>query len=59
MISFANIPGWAGVQREDFGNHLWQLKNSITKVDQVERILGKLAKKELTPTFVTGNISRR
>ena len=42
-----DIPGWASVTREEFGSHLWQLKNSITKVDQVEKVLGKLATKEL------------
>ena len=41
------IPGWASVSREEFGSHLWQLKNSINKVDQVEKVLGKLATKEL------------
>ena len=47
------IPGWASVSRDEFGSHLWQLKNSITKVDQVEKVLGKLATKELMPIFVT------
>ena len=47
MINSGKISQVGQGSREDFGNHLWQLKNSITKVDQVERILGKLATKEL------------
>ena len=41
------VPAWAGVKTADFGSHLWQLKNSITKVDQVEKLLGPLATKDL------------
>ena len=37
------VPAWAaGVKSADFGSHLWQLKNSITKVDQVEKLLGPI-----------------
>jgi lysine 2,3-aminomutase len=33
------IPGWENVSREDFGDHRWQLKNSLVKVDQVKKVL--------------------
>ena len=35
------IPEWASVTRDEFKNHNWQLKNSITKLAQVEKVLGK------------------
>ncbi|WP_127716138.1 KamA family radical SAM protein [Halobacteriovorax sp. HLS] len=39
------IPGWSSVTRGEFADHKWQMKNSIRKVEQVEKILGpKLAK---------------
>lgn len=41
------IPGWASVTRAQFEDHLWQTKNSIRKVDQVEKVLGPLATPEL------------
>jgi lysine 2,3-aminomutase len=34
-----DIPAWKGVSREDFGNHLWQSKNSIRKLKQVQEVL--------------------
>ncbi len=33
------IPAWAAVSREDFGNHLWQAKNSIRRLSDVEKVL--------------------
>jgi lysine 2,3-aminomutase len=33
------IPGWREVSEADFGNHLWQSKNSIRKLDQVRQVL--------------------
>lgn len=48
------IPGWASVTREEFGSHLWQLKNSIRKVDQVKKVLGKLATPELMSDIEAG-----
>lgn len=41
------IPEWANVTREEFGDHKWQTKHSIKKVDQVSRVLGSLCSKEL------------
>jgi lysine 2,3-aminomutase len=41
------IPGWAQVTRAEFEDHHWQTKNSIRKVDQVEKVLGHLASAEL------------
>ncbi len=36
------IPGWKDVTREEFGDHMWQMKHSIKKVEQVKTILGEL-----------------
>ena len=33
------IPAWADVSREEFGNHLWQAKNSIRKLANVKEVL--------------------
>ena len=41
------IPAWASVTRDQFGYHLWQLKNSIRKVDQVKKVLGNLVSDEI------------
>jgi lysine 2,3-aminomutase len=43
---WTEIPGWASVARGEFADHKWQTKNSIRKVDQVEKILGKRVSKE-------------
>ncbi len=37
------IPAWKDVSRQDFGNHLWQSKNSVRKLSQVKDVLGSLA----------------
>lgn len=34
------IPGFASVTRGEFADHMWQLKNSIKKIDQVKKVLG-------------------
>lgn len=34
------IPAWNTVTREEFRSYSWQLKNSIVKVEQIEKILG-------------------
>ncbi|MBP9681797.1 MAG: KamA family radical SAM protein [Bacteriovorax sp.] len=36
------IPGWKNVTREEFSDHMWQMKHSIKKVDQVKTLLGEL-----------------
>ena len=33
------IPGWKAVTKEDFGNHLWQSKNSVKKLSEVKEVL--------------------
>jgi len=48
------IPGWSNVSKKDFGDHLWQLKNSVTKIDQVAKVLGVLATPELMSDLVAG-----
>ncbi len=35
------IPGWADVTREQFADHHWQSKNSITRLKQVKALLGE------------------
>lgn len=34
------IPEWRDVSHQDFASHLWQSKNSIRKLDQVQKVLG-------------------
>lgn len=34
-----DIPGWSEVSASDFENHLWQSKNSIRKLEQVQEVL--------------------
>ena len=36
------IPGWSNVTRAEFSDHMWQMKNSLKKVEQVKTILGEL-----------------
>ena len=33
------IPGWKAVTKDDFGNHLWQSKNSVKKLSEVKEVL--------------------
>ena len=40
------IPAWADVSRDEFGDHKWQLKNSVSKVESLPKILGKRLRKE-------------
>ena len=48
------IPAWANVTREEFGSHLWQMKNSVRRIDQVPKVLGKLATPELMSDIEAG-----
>ncbi len=41
------IPAWSSVESSDFADHHWQLKNSIRKVDQIQKILGSRCSKKL------------
>jgi lysine 2,3-aminomutase len=36
------IPGWKDITKEEFGDHLWQMKASLKKVEQVKTVLGGL-----------------
>jgi len=40
------IPAWSNVKRKEFGDHLWQLKNSVHHFSQLEKILEKRISKE-------------
>ena len=43
-----NIPAWSQVERKDFADHKWQLKNSIARITELPKLLGgRLPKKEL------------
>ena len=48
------IPAWSNVSRAEFKDHLWQMKNSIRKVEQVQKVLGKLCTKELMDDLLEG-----
>ena len=48
------IPAWASVTRAEFADHKWQTKNSIRKVEQVRKVLGKLATPELMSDIEAG-----
>ena len=37
------VPAWADVTPEEFGNHLWQSKNSVTNLKKVKEVLGDRA----------------
>lgn len=48
------IPGWANVTREEFGDHRWQMKNSLVKVDQVKKVLGPRLSESLYQDMLEG-----
>ncbi len=48
------VPGWSSVTREEFGDHKWQLKNSIRKIEQVQKVLGELCTPELMSDLEAG-----
>jgi lysine 2,3-aminomutase len=48
------IPGWSSVKREEFDDHKWQVKNSIRKIEQVQKILGPLCTPELLSDLEAG-----
>ncbi len=51
---WTEIPGWASTTRGEFADYRWQLKNSIKKVEQVEKILGKKVSKEFIADLHAG-----
>ncbi|MGZ3808822.1 MAG: hypothetical protein ACXVCE_12110, partial [Bacteriovorax sp.] len=48
------IPAWKDVTREEFSDHMWQMKNSIKKVDQVKSVLGDLCTEEFYQDMLQG-----
>lgn len=48
------IPGWKDVSKEEFSDHMWQMKNSIKKVEQVKTILGDLCTEEFYQDMLLG-----
>ncbi len=48
------IPGWSTVTRDEFNDHKWQVKNSVQKIKQVQKILGPLCTPELLSDLEAG-----
>ena len=48
------IPAWSQVTRKEFGDHLWQAKNSIRKVEQVKKVLGPKISEEVYQDILDG-----
>ncbi len=48
------IPGWKDVSREDFGNYLWQAKNSVKKLKEVKEVLGERISDKLIADIEAG-----
>lgn len=48
------VPAWSSVTRGEFSNHLWQLKNSVTKIEQVKKALDKRISKEFYEDLLHG-----
>jgi lysine 2,3-aminomutase len=48
------VPAWSGVTRKEFGDHRWQTKNSIRRIEQVKKVLGNLATPELMSDLEAG-----
>jgi lysine 2,3-aminomutase len=48
------IPGWASVTRGEFADHMWQLKNSVRKIEQVKKLLGDRMSKEFFADLEAG-----
>jgi lysine 2,3-aminomutase len=42
------IPAWSDVTKEEFADHRWQLKNSLTKPEHLLQLVGEL----VSPSFV-------
>lgn len=51
---WTKIPGWSSVTRGEFADHRWQSKNSIRKVDQVQKVLGSRVSKEFMEDLHAG-----
>lgn len=48
------IPAWAGVDEQTFGNHLWQLRNSVTGPDTLAQVLDDLVDDRFIADLVRG-----
>ncbi|MBT3584975.1 MAG: KamA family radical SAM protein [Halobacteriovoraceae bacterium] len=48
------VPAWSNVSREEFADSKWQLKNSIRKLDQMNKVLGKRVSKEFMADIEAG-----
>jgi lysine 2,3-aminomutase len=51
---WTEIPEWASVTRGEFADHKWQQKNSIRKVEQVKKVLGKRLSDEDYEDIIAG-----
>jgi lysine 2,3-aminomutase len=49
-----DILAWSSVTRGEFADYRWQLKNSISKVTQLEKVLGSRLKKEIYDDILEG-----
>jgi lysine 2,3-aminomutase len=48
------IPAWKDVSKQEFGDHMWQMKNSIKKVEQVKTVLAELCTEEFYQDMLDG-----
>jgi len=49
-----DIPGWADVSANDFENTLWQSKNAVRKLEQVQEVLGSRISRALIADMAAG-----
>jgi lysine 2,3-aminomutase len=48
------IPAWKDVSAEEFSDHMWQMKHSIKKVDQVKTVLAERCSEEFYQDMLAG-----
>jgi lysine 2,3-aminomutase len=48
------IPAWKDVTREEFSDHMWQMKHSLKKVEQVKTVLGELCTEDFYQDMLQG-----
>jgi lysine 2,3-aminomutase len=48
------IPAWKDVTREEFSDHMWQLKHTINKVEKAKTVLGELCTEEFYQDMLAG-----
>lgn len=53
------IPAWKDASKEEFGDHMWQMKNSIKKVEQVKTVLAELCTDEFYQDMLDGEVKRQ